>query len=85
MYYLFQPVINAFGDLTSYTATKHESQMSLTNQVSLSRANYVKATTSHASPSYYVTDRKENFVRILEEELPPKLKAILLLIDTSEV
>lgn len=85
MYYLFQPVINALGDLTSYTVTKHESQMSLTKQVSLSHANYVKATTSHASPSYYVTDVKENFVRIHEEELPSKLKAMLLLIDTSEV
>ena len=85
MYYLFQPVINAFGDLTSYTVTKHESQMSLTNQVSLSHANYVKATTKYAAPSYYITDEKENFVRIKEEDLPPKLRAMLLLIDPSEV
>ena len=85
MYYLFTPEINAFGELTGYKVTTCSNQMAVHEQLYLGYANYVKATTKYASPSYYITDAKENFVRIQEEDLPPKLKAMLLLIDTSEV
>ena len=85
MYYLFKPVFNSLDGIASYTVTKYSDQMRLHIEISTHHASYIKATSNYSSPSYYITSTKENCMRIQEEDLPPKLKAMLLLIDTSEV
>ena len=79
MYYLFEPIKNAFGDVTEYYLTRYTDQTKIPRH--LGSESYAIATGGYDLSIYYKNAvNKEGFIRIDESELPPKIRAMVLLL-----